>query len=138
MTEREHDTRHRVRIDKWLWAARFFKTRALAAEACTRGQVKLNGAEIKPAREVRLDDWLFVRTPGGEFEVQVCGLSEVRGPAAQAQTLYAETEASRAERARAQELRRLQPEPEAARHGRPSKRERRVLDAWHGQGKTRG
>lgn len=123
------DPGQRVRIDKWLWAARFFKTRSLAAEACTRSHVKLNGVAAKPAREVRVDDWLLVSNAGGEYEIRIVKLSETRGPASVAQTLYEETDASRAERARLAEVRRLQPEPEAARHGRPSKRDRRELDA---------
>jgi ribosome-associated heat shock protein Hsp15 len=127
------DPTHRVRIDKWLWAARFFKTRTLAVEACTRGHVKLNGTVVKPAREVRVDDWLLLRNPSGEYELRIVALSEVRGPAHAAQALYEETEASRVERARLAELQRLQPEPEATRHGRPSKRDRRVLDAARSQ-----
>ena len=83
-----------VRIDKWLWAARFFKTRALASRACDLGRVRSKGAEVKPAREVRVKDMLHVRNEGGEFEIEVLQLSEMRGPAAVAQTLYRETEAS--------------------------------------------
>jgi ribosome-associated heat shock protein Hsp15 len=91
--------------------------------------VKLNGVAVKPGREVRVDDWLLVSNASGEYELRIVGLSETRGPASVAQALYEETEASRAERARIAELRRLQPEPEATRHGRPSKRDRRDLDA---------
>src|ERR1017187_9399998 len=84
-----------VRIDKWLWAARFFKTRALASKACDLGRVLSNGHEAKPAREVHLGDRLHVKNEGGEFEIEVLALSEMRGPAAVAQSLYRETDASR-------------------------------------------
>ena len=124
----------RVRIDKWLWAARFYKTRSLAAQACERAQIKLNGVVVKPARDVQAGDWLVVENPGGVYEIQVVAVSEVRGPAAVAQALYAETEASIAERARVAERRRLQPEPEAQRQGRPTKRERRDIDRFRGRG----
>src|SRR5260370_7072258 len=84
-----------VRMDKWLWAARFFKTRSLAARACDLGRIQSNGQPAKPAREVRIGDLLHVTNDGGDFEVEVLLLSEVRGPASAAQTLYRETEASR-------------------------------------------
>ena len=84
-----------VRIDKWLWAARFFKTRALAQKACDLGRIHSNGVQAKPAREVRVGDSLLIRNEGGEFNVEVLLLSEIRGPAAVAQTLYRETEASK-------------------------------------------
>src|SRR5712664_2348056 len=84
-----------VRIDKWLWAARFFKTRALATRACGLGRIQCNGQPAKPAREVRIGDMLQVTNEGGEFQIEVLLLSEVRGPASVAQTLYRETEASR-------------------------------------------
>lgn len=122
----------RVRIDKWLWAARFFKTRSLAAEACDRAQIKLNGAAAKPARDVQAGDWLVIENPGGVYEIQVVAVSEMRGPAAVAQALYVETEASAAARARLAERRRLQPEPEAQRQGRPTKRARRDMDRFRG------
>jgi len=80
-----------VRIDKWLWAARFFKTRSLASKACDLGRIHSNGIQAKPAREVRAGDMLTVRNEGGEFQVEVLTLSEMRGPAAVAQTLYRET-----------------------------------------------
>lgn len=126
------DANTRVRLDKWLWAARFFKTRSLAAEACDRAHVRLNGAPAKPAKDVRAGDWLVIENQGGVFELQVLAVSEVRGPAKIAQALYAETEASSAARAREAERRRLQPEPEAARQGRPTKRERREIDRFRG------
>lgn len=124
----------RLRIDKWLWAARFFKTRSLAAQACERARVHINGAAVKPAREVRAGDWLVVETESAAFEIQVLQICEVRGPAKVAQTLYAETPASRARREQDAERRRLQPDPEAARQGRPSKRERRAMDRFRGAG----
>src|ERR1022692_4294131 len=84
-----------VRIDKWLWAARFFKTRALAARACDLGRILSNGQPAKPARDVRIGDMLRVTNEGGDFQIEVLLLSDVRGPAAVAQTLYAETESSK-------------------------------------------
>src|SRR5579859_4807436 len=84
-----------VRIDKWLWAARFFKTRSLAARACDLGRIESNGQQAKPSREVRVGDLLRVRNDGGDFQVEILALSEVRGPAAVAQTLYRETDESR-------------------------------------------
>ncbi|HEU4621444.1 MAG TPA: RNA-binding S4 domain-containing protein [Burkholderiaceae bacterium] len=123
-----HESLSRVRLDKWLWAARFFKTRALAVTACERGRVRLNGSDAKPGKDVQAGDWIFVVTPGGEFEVRVLDVSDVRGPAKVAQTLYEETPASRAARERAAEMRRLAPDPETQRQGRPTKRERRDLD----------
>src|SRR5436305_12159232 len=84
-----------LRIDKWLWAARFFKTRTLAAKACELGRVQSNGQLAKPARDVRIGDMLRVTSPGGEFQLEVLALSDVRGPASAAQTLYRETDESR-------------------------------------------
>lgn len=124
----------RVRIDKWLWAARFFKTRSLAAEACDRAHVRLNGTPVKPARDVQAGDWLVIENPGGVYEIQIVAISDVRGPAKVAQALYAETPASLAQRQREAERRRLQPEPEAQRQGRPTKRERRDIDRFRGNG----
>jgi ribosome-associated heat shock protein Hsp15 len=116
-----------VRIDKWLWAARFFKTRALASRACDLGRVRSNGVEAKPAREVRVKDMLHVRNEGGEFEIEVLQLSEMRGPAAVAQTLYRETEASKEARmklaAERKAMQQYAPVPER----RPSKRDRRRI-----------
>jgi ribosome-associated heat shock protein Hsp15 len=87
-----------VRADRWLWAARFFKTRTQAGKACELGRVEANGVRAKPAREVRVGDVLKVRNEGGEWEVEVLGLSEMRGPAGVAQGLYRETEAGRERR----------------------------------------
>ena len=94
-----------VRVDKWMWAARFFKTRALAVKACELGRVQLNGQPVKPARDIRPGDRLEITTDGGVFAVEVLALSEVRGPASVAQGLYVESDESRAARAKAQEER---------------------------------
>jgi ribosome-associated heat shock protein Hsp15 len=124
----------RVRIDKWLWAARFFKTRSLAAHACELGKVECKGQKVKPAREVRVGDRLRVKTEGGEFEVDVFGLSDLRGPAPVARMLYQETEASRDARQRLAEQRKAMPLVAAVVHeGKPSKRERRRLDRFRGR-----
>jgi ribosome-associated heat shock protein Hsp15 len=122
-----------VRIDKWLWAARFFKTRSLAARSCELGRVESNGQPAKAAREVKIGDQLQVRTPGGDFQIKVLGLSEMRGPASIAQTLYRETEASKELRRKQAEERRLMPSFPGLRAGRPSKRERRDLDRFRGK-----
>jgi len=117
-----------VRMDKWLWAARFFKTRTLARRACDIGRIECNGQRAKAAREVRAGDLLLVKNEGGDFEVEVLALSEMRGPAAVAQTLYRETEASRALRLKLAEERKAAPHFETLREGRPSKRDRRKID----------
>ena len=117
-----------VRMDKWLWAARFFKTRSLAGRACELGRIEANGQQAKASRQVRVGDLLRVKNEGGEFQVEVLLLSETRGPAVIAQTLYGETEASRESRLRLAAERRAMPHYEAAREGKPSKRDRRKLD----------
>ncbi len=119
-----------MRIDKWLWAARFYKTRALAAEATDRGWVTVNEAPAKPGREVRLGDRVSLKSAGLPWRtVVVTGLSAVRGPAVVAQTLYAETAESQAARERALEQRRLAPEPASTlRQGRPTKLDRREIE----------
>jgi ribosome-associated heat shock protein Hsp15 len=122
-----------VRLDKWLWAARFFKTRSLAARACDLGRVKAGGQPVKPAREVRLGDLLEVKTEGGVFALEVLLLSEMRGPAPVAQTLYRETEESRAARRKAAEERRASPHRTAPSEGKPSKRDRRQLSRLRGR-----
>src|SRR5690349_24935476 len=116
-----------VRIDKWLWAARFFKTRSLAARACELGRIQSNGQAAKPAREVRVGDHLEGKNDSGEFQIEVLLLSEMRGPAAVAQTLYRETEASRELRAKLAEQRKAMPRIEGSRVGKPSKRDRREM-----------
>ncbi len=122
-----------VRIDKWLWAARFFKTRALAARACDLGRITSNGQPAKSARPVRPGDKLQVKNESGDFAVEVLALSEVRGPAAVAHTLYRETDASRAERLRMAEERKAMPRFEALPSGKPSKRNRRELERLRGR-----
>lgn len=122
----------RVRMDKWLWAARFFKTRALAARACDAGRILSNGQKAKASREARVGDLLQVKSAGGDFQVEVLLLSEMRGPASVAQTLYRETEASRELRLKQAEERKLMPQFETLRGGRPSKRDRRQLDKFRG------
>ena len=123
----------RVRIDKWLWAARFFKTRALAARACELGRALSNGQQAKPAREVRTGDLLEIRTDRGTFQVEVLALSETRGPAAVAQTLYHETEESRDRRLKEAEERKAMLQFESWPEGKPSKRDRRVIDRLRGR-----
>ncbi len=117
----------RVRVDKWLWAARFYKTRALAVKSCELGRVEMSGQTMKPSREVKAGDRLRIRTEGGDFEVDVLALSEMRGPAAVAQALYRETEESRARRAVVAEQRKLEPRVEMTERGRPTKKDRRDL-----------
>jgi ribosome-associated heat shock protein Hsp15 len=115
-------------MDKWLWAARFFKTRTLARRACDIGRIECNGQRAKAAREVRAGDLLHVKNEGGDFRAEVLVLSEMRGPAAVAQTLYRETEASRELRLKLAEERNAMPDFEALREGKPSKRDRREID----------
>lgn len=122
-----------VRLDVWLWAARFFKNRSLAKRACELGRVQCNGQPAKPAREVRIGDMLRVTTEGGTFEIKVLQLSEVRGPAPIAQTMYRETDTSRELRKKVAEeskaMRTFSPAPE----GRPTKRERRKIIQFRGR-----
>jgi ribosome-associated heat shock protein Hsp15 len=121
-----------VRIDKWLWAARFFKTRAQASKACDLGRIHSNGIQAKPAREVRIGDMLQVRNEGGDFEIEVLALSQMRGPAAVAQTLYRETEASKAARIEAAAKRKAMQEFAPLPEHRPSKRDRRRIIQFRG------
>jgi ribosome-associated heat shock protein Hsp15 len=121
-----------VRIDKWLWAARFFKTRALASKACDLGRVHSNEIEAKPARDVRLGDMLRVRNEGGEFHIEVLQLSEIRGPAAVAQALYRETEASKEKRQREAAERKAMLQYAPLPERRPSKRDRRRIIQFRG------
>ncbi len=122
-----------LRIDKWLWAARFFKTRSLAAKACDLGRIEANGQPCKPAREVRVGDLLRVKNPSGEFHVHVLVLSEVRGPAPVAQTLYRETAESLELRMRAAEEKKAAALAEPVPAFRPSKRDRRRIDRLRGR-----
>ena len=121
-----------VRIDKWLWAARFFKTRALASKACDLGRIRSNSVEAKPAREVRVGDMRQVRNEAGEFEIEVVQLSEMRGPAAIAQTLYRETEASKEARIKVAEERKAMQQFAPIPERRPSKRDRRRIIQFRG------
>jgi len=123
-----------VRMDCWLWAARFFKTRTMAKRACELGRVLSNGHAAKAARDVRTGDMLRVSNDGGDFDVEVLALSEVRGPAAVAQTLYRETEASREAWAKAAAERKAAREFEVLPQGRPSKRDRRRIIQFRGRG----
>ena len=123
-----------VRIDTWLWAARFFKTRPLAKRACELGRIQSNGQPAKPAREVRIGDRLRVSNDGGDFQIEVLLLSEVRGPAPVAQTLYRETEESRELRQKVAAERRAMREFEVLPAGRPSKRDRRHIIQFRGRG----
>jgi ribosome-associated heat shock protein Hsp15 len=116
-----------VRMDKWLWAARFFKTRSLAARACELGRIQSNGQPAKAAREVRIGDMLRVTNDSGDFQVEVLLLSDVRGPASVAQTLYRETEESTELRLKAAAERKANMQFEVAPAGRPSKRDRRKI-----------
>jgi ribosome-associated heat shock protein Hsp15 len=122
-----------VRMDKWLWAARFFKTRSLAAKACDLGRIESNGQPAKAARDVRIGDMLRVTNDGGEFQVEVLLLSEVRGPASVAQTLYRETEASRELRLKVAAERKAMTQFEELPAGRPSKRDRRKIIHFRGR-----
>lgn len=123
---------NRFRLDKWLWAARFFKTRSLAMEAIDKGRILVAGIPAKASRELHLGDEVTLREPGGlQCVVIVRGLSDVRGPAPVAQALYEETDASRQAREAALALRRMGVEPALAQtEGRPTKRDRRVLGQW--------
>jgi len=122
-----------VRMDKWLWAARFFKTRSMAARACELGRIASHGQPAKPAREVKTGDLLRIRNESGDFEVEVLAVSENRGPAPVAQTLYRETAESRETRRRMAEQRKLTASFERLREGRPSKRDRRAIDRLRGR-----
>jgi ribosome-associated heat shock protein Hsp15 len=117
-----------MRIDKWLWAARFYKTRSLASDAVDGGKVKLNDANVKPAKEVKPGDRIRLHAGEQEWDVVVKALNEQRRPAAEARLLYEETADSVQRRAQAAELRRLAPAPGADHKGRPTKRDRRDLD----------
>ena len=119
-----------MRIDKWLWAARFYKTRSLAQQAVEGGKVTLNEDRVKPSKEIKSGDALRIRIGAFEWAIAVRQLSDKRGPAAVAHTLYEESAESQAKRAEQAALRKLNVEPAAERHGRPTKRERRELDRW--------
>ena len=122
-----------MRVDKWLWAARFFKTRSLAQAAIAGSRVKVNDERIKPAHDLKVGDSIAVRIGDYEWRVIVKGLSERRGPAVQARLLYEETEEGRKERERRMDIRRYSPEPASSIKGRPTKKDRRDLEDWTGQ-----
>jgi ribosome-associated heat shock protein Hsp15 len=121
-----------MRLDKWLWAARWYKTRGLAQQAIAAGQVRLHEERTKAAQSLKVGDLLEIRISDSVWHVRVAALSDKRGPAVQARTLYEESEASRAERERRAELRRWGADPAAALKGRPTKRDRRKLDELKG------
>ena len=122
----------KLRVDKWLWAARFYKTRSIAADAVDGGKVTLNGARVKPARALKLDDELTICTPSAQYTVRVTGLSARRGPAAEAAKLYAETEESKCQRVQAK-LTHTEQHPDAHIKGRPTKRNRRQIQKFRGE-----
>jgi ribosome-associated heat shock protein Hsp15 len=122
-----------MRIDKWLWAARFFKTRTLAARSCEMGRIACNGQQAKPAREVHVGDRVHLKNEGGDFQIDVLGLSEMRGPAAIAQRLYEETEESRELRMKLAAERKAMLPVESTREGKPSKRDRREIARLRGR-----
>ena len=123
----------KLRVDKWLWAARFYKTRSLAVDEINKGRVRINDLEAKPAREVKVGDTLALRQGPVTRTLTVLGISNQRGAAPVAQQLYLETEASIALREQAAEQRRLHLEPASSQeHGRPTKRDRRTLDKGWG------
>ena len=122
-----------IRMDAWLWAARFFKTRTLAKKSCDLGRTLSNGQVAKAAREVRVGDMLGISNDGGEFEIEVLGLSDVRGPASEAQKLYRETDASKQMRAKVAAERRAAREFEVLPQGRPSKRDRKRIIQFRGR-----
>lgn len=122
-----------TRIDKWLWAARMFKTRTLATTAVDGGTVHLNGMRVKPAREVKIGDQVRISTEAGERELIVRAIGERRGSAPAAQLLYEETSESIARREAAAEAYKLGVEPAGERQGRPTKRDRRTIDRWRSE-----
>jgi len=122
-----------VRIDKWLWAARFFKTRSIAARACDLGRIQCRRQPVKPSREVHVGDMLQITNDGGAFEVEVLELSEIRGPASVAQTLYRETDVSRELRIKVAAERKAMRDFEQLPSGRPDKRDRRRIIQFRGR-----
>lgn len=124
----------RLRIDRWLWAARFFKTRSLATDAVEKGRVRIGGATVKPAKDVRVGDLVEIEIERIVWQIQVLGVCDVRGPASVAQTLYVETEEGRQKRQQENERRKTYREPAAELQGRPTKRDRRVIDKFSREG----
>jgi ribosome-associated heat shock protein Hsp15 len=124
----------KLRVDKWLWAARFYKTRSLAVQEIGKGRILVNDQVIKPSREIAIDDIISIRRDDPPLVVRVCALSNIRGPASVARLLYEETAASVAVREQAAEMRRLAPEPaQGISKGRPTKRDRRMMDLARGR-----
>ena len=132
-TDRHSDRPGRLRIDRWLWAARFYKTRSLAARAVVGGKVRLNGERVKPGKEVKAGDELEVRSGELQWRVEVRAVTLKRGPAAEAALLYAESGESRARREHMIAMRRAGPHPAHDTHGRPSKRDRRMIRRFTGE-----
>ena len=122
-----------MRIDKWLWVARFFKTRSVAARACEMGRVEFNGQQTKPSKDIHAGDLLRVKSEAGEFVIEVLGLSEMRGPAAQAQLLYRESDASKEARLKAAEERKAMFQAGGVRETKPSKKDRRDIGRLRGR-----
>lgn len=122
-----------MRIDKWLWAARFFKTRSIAAHACELGRIQINGQATKASKDIKVGDKLKVKNEAGEFQVEVLGLSEMRGPAAAAQKLYHEDDASREFRLQLAADRKAMFEADGFSDSKPSKRDRRVINRLRGR-----
>ena len=131
MSSIEQGVLERMRIDKWLWAARFYKTRSLAAQAVAAGHVRLDGHTLKPAREIRCGDPLEIAIGDQTWSVAVQGLSDQRRPAAEAQQLYEESSESRARRAAQREVRQLAPVPGSDLRGRPTKKARRQIKGFN-------
>ncbi|MCK6373351.1 MAG: RNA-binding S4 domain-containing protein [Zoogloea sp.] len=129
-----HDTTDRTRLDKWLWAARFFKHRTLATDAVEGGKVQLNGIRVKPAKDVKIGDRVDIQLAEARLTVVVTGIAEKRGSATVAQTLYTETPESIAARETAREERKFAATPGADLHGRPTKRDRRLIGRFNSGG----
>ncbi len=133
MSESEDKQTARLRIDKWLWAARFYKTRSLAAQAVEGGKAKLNGERVKPSKDVKPGDLVEVRSGELQWRVEVRAVSPRRGPAAEAAKLYAETDESRVRREQTLLMRRAGPHPAHDAQGRPTKRDRRMIRRFTGE-----
>lgn len=129
-----HDSTDRTRLDKWLWAARFFKHRTLATDAVEGGKVQLNGIRVKPAKDVKIGDRVEIQLAEARFTLIVTGIAEKRGSATVAQTLYTETPESIAARETAREERKFAATPGADLHGRPTKRDRRMIGRFNSGG----
>jgi ribosome-associated heat shock protein Hsp15 len=122
-----------MRIDKWMWAARFFKTRGLASDACDLNRIECNGVRAKASREVKVGNMLVIRNEAGEFTVEVLALSEMRGPATVAATLFRETDESKELRLKVAEERKMMLAGGGVTDGRPSKQDRRQINALRGR-----